>query len=520
VAKHAAKHRKRKNRTHGAAKARAVAMAGLTAGGLVLAPHPHSASSGVPTAREDVLLTAGSIVFIDGNNYPNGSTRMAGQLQGQYQYQPCTAPCTHLTAPAPPPATNYYFINNTAVYPGTLGLYNGLGAPTGDQSIAAGQQALDNQIKTSPAPVTVVGYSEGAVAASHEVSSLGPSTTVSFVLIANPERPNGGILARMPAGTYIPLLGITGGNATSSSGAPVVMVTQQYDGVADAPAYPLNVVSDTNAILGFYYLHGNYYPVNPNAPGNIVTTSPNGSMTDILVPAAPGKLPLFMPLAQAGVPQPILVALDPAARAIIETGYARSSDPSQQVRFALLPPISAWPGDAQAIVVGVITTVQLLPGALVMSVPGAPALVVVAPLKTTSPVSSLSPVNSSPVNTSVSQVQPASQVQPNGVTNPTVNAGTNVGQQTTPTITTSSSNASPPGPGASQTASTRTTKPNTLDMTAGNKVTPTPTNTGGATSSNRSNPLQAALTSVTNAIGSLTGTSPKSTSTGSTSSQG
>lgn len=391
MAKHAVKRRKRKNSTRRAIKAGAASMAGLLAGGLVLAPQPHTASAAAPTAHEDVLLAAASIIFIDGNDYPDGSTRMAGQITGQYQYQPCTAPCTHLTSPAA--GTIDDFINNTAVYPGTLGLYNGLGAPSGDQSIADGQQAIAQQIQNQTAqgdtPIIVVGYSEGAVAASHEVSALGPSSNVSFVLIADAERPNGGILARLPAGTYIPLLGITGGSATSSTGAPVVMVTQQYDGIADAPAYPLNVVADANAVLGFYYLHGNYYPVDPNGAGTVVTTSPNGNMTDILVLAPQGDLPLFMPLAQAGVPQPILVALDPAVRAIIETGYDRTSDPSQQVSFALLPPVSALPGDIQTVVVGFVTTAQLLPGAVAASVPGAPALLMVAPLQTISPGSSL-----------------------------------------------------------------------------------------------------------------------------------
>jgi len=86
------------------------------------------------------------------------------------------------------------------------------------------------------------------VAASHEIPALGPSDNVNFVLAGNPERPNGGILARFPAGTYIPILGITGGTATSATGARVVMVTQLYDGIADAPAYSLNLVADLNTL--------------------------------------------------------------------------------------------------------------------------------------------------------------------------------------------------------------------------------------------------------------------------------
>ncbi len=398
MAKHAVKHRKRKKSARRAIKASAVSMAGLLTGGLVLAPQPHMAASAMRTIMEDVLLAAGTIIFIDGNNYPYGSQRMAGELDadspggtyngyliGQYQPPPgCTAPCTPLNAPATPPATTFVFINTEAQYPGTLGLYNGLGAPTGDQSIALGQAAVVQDISTanpSPTnPVTVVGYSEGAAAASNLVPDYGPSSNVNFVLLGDPENPDGGILARLPTGTTIPLLGITADGPTSSTGAPVVIVTQEYDGIADAPAYPLDVVADANALLGFYYVHPNYEAVNPNASTNIVTTS--GNLTEILVPAPVGELPLEMPLAALGVPQPILVALDPALRAIINVGYPPSSpdvagtagDPAQQVEFALLPPASALPGDAQAVVVGFVTTAQLLPGALVASVPGGSSL--------------------------------------------------------------------------------------------------------------------------------------------------
>jgi PE-PPE domain len=384
VAKHAVKHRKRKNPTRRAIKAPAVSMAALLAGGLVLAPQPHTAASAAPTAHEDVLLAAATIVYIDGHDYPDSGTRMAQQLAGINQFDPnCAATCTHLTSAA---GANQLFVQ----YPAKLGLLDGPGAPTGDQSINAGQAGIHSAIlasNPSANPVTVVGYSEGAVAASHEVPNWTPGGPVSFVLIADAERPNGGILSRFPAGTYIPFIGITAGNATSSTGGPVVMVTRQYDGIADAPAYPVNVLADANAVLGFYYLHGNYQSVNPNDPNTakIVTTSPNGNMTDILILAPPGQLPILMPLAQAGVPQPILVALDPATRAIIETGYDRTSDPSQQVRFALLPPVSAWPGDAQMVVVGFVATAQLLPGALIASAPGALALPAVAPLTTITP---------------------------------------------------------------------------------------------------------------------------------------
>jgi hypothetical protein len=506
-------------------------MAGLLAGGWMLAPHTPSVAE-APIAQEDVSLAA-SIVFIDGHDYPYGSTRMANEITGQSQYQPCTTPCTHLTAPAP--GTAFIFINTPQQYPGTLGLLDGPTATTGDQSVALGQQSIEQQLSTTPPsatnPVTVVGYSQGAIAASHEVSNWAPTNNIGFVLIADPERPNGGILARFPAGTYIPLIGITAGHATSASGAPVVMVTQQYDGVADAPVYVGNVLADMNAFLGAYYLHGNYYPVNPNAAGNIVTTSANGNMTDILVPAAPGALPIFIPLAQAGVPQAILIALDPAVRAIIETGYNRTTDPSQQVMFALLPPASVWPADAQAIAAGFALTAQELPGALAASFPGLPGLPLPA---TTSPTPSAvllasplasswvplgttqvnSPVPVTTPNTSavpqtqlISQLQPAPQVQ-QAITNQTNNAGTDVVQHSTSTPTTLSTNGSPPAPRLSQTVSAPSKTATTVNDPSGKLAIPT--GNGPNMSPTGSTQPHGAATDATHGASSVIGTSTSS----------
>jgi len=71
------------------------------------------------------------------------------------------------------------------------------------------------------------------------------------------------------------------------------------------------------------------------------------------------------------VPQPILVALDPAVRAIIKTRYNRTTDPSQRVQFALLPPPSALATDAQNVAAGFAQTAQEQPGAVLASLPSA-----------------------------------------------------------------------------------------------------------------------------------------------------
>jgi hypothetical protein len=77
-----------------------------------------------------------------------------------------------------------------------------------------------------------------------------PGTTVGFNLIANPNRPDGGILERF-AGLYIPIVGVTFNGATpTDTGMPTVDVAREYDGWADFPTNPLNPLADVKAGLG------------------------------------------------------------------------------------------------------------------------------------------------------------------------------------------------------------------------------------------------------------------------------
>ena len=77
------------------------------------------------------------------------------------------------------------------------------------------------------------------------------------MLRSNPSRPNGRILERF-VGITIPILDITTTGATPTAGAVTYDFARQYDGWADFPAYPLNLLALANAIAGIYYLHGTY----------------------------------------------------------------------------------------------------------------------------------------------------------------------------------------------------------------------------------------------------------------------
>jgi hypothetical protein len=309
-------------------------------------------------------LLAASI-FVDGTKPSFGGSeegvpffRMADSFQGAYDM-----------------GADNVFIE----YPRSLGPITGLGDPTYDESEGVAASEIVTAVKQARADdetgtIYVVGYSQGsgaAVKALDQLESEGFDTDgIEFVLASNPRRNDGGILTRLPKGVYLPVFGVTFGDGTTPESTKVLQVTKQYDGAADSPAYLFNVVSAANAAMGFYYLHPGYYKdVDPNDPNAIVTTSADGNVTDVLIPAPVGQLPLTMPLLQLGVPPTLVAAMDPFLRSVIETGYNRpdpnvpGSYPSEPVPFQLVPPPQRWLPDALSVAAGAMQSAQLLTGA-------------------------------------------------------------------------------------------------------------------------------------------------------------
>ena len=305
-------------------------------------------------------------IFVDGTKSVTGSEegvpffRMADSFKGAYDL----------------PEFNKVFIE----YPRGLGPITGAGDPTYDESeadattkIVAAVRAARRQDATGK--VYVVGYSQGSGAAVKALDELesdpGFNTKdIEFVLAANPRRNDGGILARLPRGVYLPVFGVTFGDGTTPERTNTVQVTRMYDGVGDSPDYIFNVVSDLNAVMGFYYLHRGYYKdIDPYDPTAIVTTSADGLITDKLIPAPVGQLPLTMPLLQLGVSPALVAAMDPFLRSVIETGYSRpdpnvpGSYPSEPVPFELVPPPQRWLPDVVSVAAGAMQSVQALAGA-------------------------------------------------------------------------------------------------------------------------------------------------------------
>ncbi|QUR67253.1 PE family protein [Mycobacterium spongiae] len=211
--------------------------------------------------------------------------------------------------------------------------FTGIPSLTFDQSVAQGVIELHTAIMQQYAAgnnAVILGFSQSATVASFEMNllqtlpvGLRPSPDeLAFVLLGNPVNPNGGILARFP-GLFLQSMGLTFSGATPVTEYPTTVYTTQYDGYADFPQYPLNIVADLNALLGIFYSHSLYPDLTPEqvASGVVLPTSPSAvNTTYILIPNE--NLPLLEPF-RGVVPEPVLDLVEPNLRVIIELGYDR-----------------------------------------------------------------------------------------------------------------------------------------------------------------------------------------------------
>lgn len=265
------------------------------------------------------------------------------------------------------------------------------GTLTFDQSVALGRQNLDNCIKATsceyndqvgsvaPAPgdtFVVYGFSQSSTVATLEKRALaaeyapGEGPDVSFVLIANGNRPNGGFLARGPEGVTIPL-GLPFGGSTFNGSTPTdtqydtVDIAAQYDGWSDFPVNPLNLLAVANAMMGVDYLHlgGTYDDTTLTDPG-VIDQGQYGDTHYYLISTP--VLPLLMPLENFGTLGHALAdTLDPALRVIIESAYDRSKSPGEPTSwnvFYFENPVKLTKDFLEAIPVGLDNGIEDLAG--------------------------------------------------------------------------------------------------------------------------------------------------------------
>lgn len=240
-----------------------------------------------------------------------------------------------------------------------------------DQSTAAGVPVLNQDItmyrQNNPgSPVEVVGYSEGTIVAEDERRNLAtsniPQNQLSFLMIASPNVPNGGIFARFPT---LNLLIVSSNGAAQPSQYNTTYVTNEYDPYADFPAY-FNPISLANSAVAVQYVHPDKYydAANLNAPGvekTVVTNSAGGTDTYYFIPAQ--HLPLLQPardvsstLGITPLTEPVISGVEPVLVVLVDMGYTdrQNLDPETPTQFSLITPpakigeaLAAMPGAIQ-----------------------------------------------------------------------------------------------------------------------------------------------------------------------------
>ena len=230
-------------------------------------------------------------------------------------------------------------------------------------SVDQGMKILSDTLYQLPfgTPTTVFGYSQsailGALLQSGYISPTSPYTyplpgpipaglddSLNFVFVGNEMNPNGGFLSRFPDLT-LPSLGIPFYGATPEDAYPTTNYTREYDGFADFPRYPLNLLSVLNAGLGIVYVHTKYAPTDTC---QTFCLTQQEVVDAVELPTTPGtttqkyyfipteNLPLVEPLRVIPlIGNPIADLIQPVLKVLVNLGYG---DPAHGFTSATQPP--------------------------------------------------------------------------------------------------------------------------------------------------------------------------------------
>jgi hypothetical protein len=249
-----------------------------------------------------------------------------------------------------------FTVSNAQVLSTPEGLYPQTGVKdlTIDASVSRGVTILDSAIHqqlTAGNNVAVFGLSQSAIISSLEMQRLDPSGTpsslpISFVLAGDPMNPNGGLWERF-APLSFPSLGLTFYGATPGNDFPTAIYTLEYDGAGDFPRYPIDLLSDLNAIAGIGFLHPQYQGLMHAQIGSAITLPTQGptETTYYMIPTQ--NLPLLEPLRMVPlVGKPFADLLQPDLTVLVNLGYGDpafgySTAPANvPTPFGLFPPVN------------------------------------------------------------------------------------------------------------------------------------------------------------------------------------
>jgi hypothetical protein len=310
-----------------------------------------------------------------GNAYANAESANAATISQQVAnaVTPIDADLTLIFGPTGNPNPNATYVNNAnTLYIGSnkplLGVFTpeegypitGVKSLTFDRSINEGLTILDNAIMANTkngATLTVFGYSQSAIMASLEMQKLAllgsnaPAPgQLNFVLVGNEMNPNGGLLSRFP-NLSIPSLGLTFYGATPPDTPYLTNIyTLEYDGFADFPQYPINLLSDLNAVAGILSVHTTYLQLTSTQVASAVELQPSPGYTGnthyYMIPT--DNLPLLSGLrAIPVVGQPLADLIQPDLKVLVDLGYGSTTQgwspdyPNMPTQFGLSPHLPA-----------------------------------------------------------------------------------------------------------------------------------------------------------------------------------
>ena len=238
----------------------------------------------------------------------------------------------------------------------------GVKSLTLNQSVTEGVAILDNTlyntIHNQGQTVTVFGISQSAIISSLEMQNLANGTSLfganppspsqlNFVLTGNEVNPNGGLLSRFP-NLSMPALGLDFYPAMNANTPyQVANYTLEYDGFADFPRYPINLLSDLNAVAGIVFVHTTYLDLTPTQVNNAIQLpmSPGytGNTTYYMIPTA--DLPLLKPLdAIPVIGKPLVDLLQPDMKVLVNLGYGPDPTLGYSTSYADVPtPFGLFP---------------------------------------------------------------------------------------------------------------------------------------------------------------------------------
>ena len=209
-------------------------------------------------------------------------------------------------------------------------IFSGVKSLPLDPSVAQGTIMLHDYIVQNLAAgntVAVSGYSQSTEIAGNVMVQLQQehvaADAVKFVLTGDVQNPDGGVFERF--GTTIPAFETTfSGFTPPDTPYQTSIYSLEYDGFADFPKYPLNILSDINAELGEIFVHPLYSELTPDEVNNAIavgTTADYHGVTSYYM-LTQDVLPLLMPLQMLPVVgQPLTDLLNPVLTQLVNLGY-------------------------------------------------------------------------------------------------------------------------------------------------------------------------------------------------------